>query len=765
MPSGNFIITQIGIFQMRKLLHNAPFLAKRLFFSSPIVTLGLMFFSYYHLELNVAQIVQIIILVLSHTLIKVKAAGILSGQLPLAGLYLFELAFLTFSLPTHLRSSFAVIFLFTLPFHYLLQGLFFRMSLLTLFGALFYLKKFHQSQVEFELVLIYIFIAVTITNHSKSKDASSSEILSPDIKPTKPRLPSMVLQPDDTIDSSEEPHILGISHDCRNLLNSLMACLNIMKHHDPKLAENIYHQSALSTSEVLTDLMEQLLHKMMRQEMSEEPKNTSIPDLLEKLWILESPAIKEKNLRGSFKIETGTPLNVNICERSIRQVLLNLIGNSIKFADKGGITLKVGWLTEDEHHEEKEHHSQSITLCHSLTEHEGTLSRLNSIEELNEIPKFKQIKSVSLSPNILRENPILAEINFSRPKFDLSPTLDDIDKMPSKRGTLVFKLIDNGCGMRKDSIPEIFKKFSQVHPNQKKRRLGFGIGLWYAKHLVDQMNGTIELDSHLNIGTTTTIKIPCDVVPPQEVEAQKPKRILILESDHMTKLFLKIYFYQMGAEVTSPDPETSEIENLIFDNYSLIFCSDSLYLQTSVKVIFPPEKLVIIEDDVLTPEAQIKVNPDKTLKKPLKLRDMEEILAKTHAFNDSIKGKEHRIKGFILAADDDPFCLSYLASEFQQKGLPCLMAKNGQEALDLFNKFCDDITLVVTDSNMPKLTGLELSKKIREVKSTQEVKIVVLTGYDSEDFISAARASGVDKVLVKPLRHSTLAQILKLKPH
>lgn len=66
--------------------------------------------------------------------------------------------------------------------------------------------------------------------------------------------------------------------------------------------------------------------------------------------------------------------------------------------------------------------------------------------------------------------------------------------------------------------------------------------------------------------------------------------------------------------------------------------------------------------------------------------------------------------------------------------------------------------IIITDINMPEINGLEMIKKIRQ-KDTN-IKIIILSAYTNTEYLLEAVELGLEKYLVKPIRHDTLFPIL-----
>lgn len=83
---------------------------------------------------------------------------------------------------------------------------------------------------------------------------------------------------------------------------------------------------------------------------------------------------------------------------------------------------------------------------------------------------------------------------------------------------LIFKIEDTGCGIKKEDQEKIFENFSQLNSYKNRNAEGTGLGLSITKHLVELMNGKIELESVYGEGTTFTVSIPQKIVDKRTLE-------------------------------------------------------------------------------------------------------------------------------------------------------------------------------------------------------------------------------------------------------
>jgi hypothetical protein len=76
---------------------------------------------------------------------------------------------------------------------------------------------------------------------------------------------------------------------------------------------------------------------------------------------------------------------------------------------------------------------------------------------------------------------------------------------------LQFKITDTGVGIPTETIPFIFKMFEQGDSSATRRHGGLGLGLYVSKHFAELLGGKIEVESHIEHGSTFTVNLPIAV--------------------------------------------------------------------------------------------------------------------------------------------------------------------------------------------------------------------------------------------------------------
>lgn len=120
----------------------------------------------------------------------------------------------------------------------------------------------------------------------------------------------------------------------------------------------------------------------------------------------------------------------------------------------------------------------------------------------------------------------------------------------------------------------------------------------------------------------------------------------------------------------------------------------------------------------------------------------------------------------ILVVDDEadiqPLFLQRFRKEIRNNEVEFSFAQSGEDALDYLKEKHSEVVLILSDINMPGMSGLELLTHIREDFDTPPPPVVMMiTAYGDEENYRQAMEKGADDFLTKPLDFNLLKEKLK----
>jgi len=108
----------------------------------------------------------------------------------------------------------------------------------------------------------------------------------------------------------------------------------------------------------------------------------------------------------------------------------------------------------------------------------------------------------------------------------------------------------------------------------------------------------------------------------------------------------------------------------------------------------------------------------------------------------------------ILIVDDYANGRQVLRERLEMQGYACQEVEDGSAALRAIQTKCFD--LVITDNEMPVMTGIQLLQYLAERPEDQPPPVIFFTGHPSNELSNAAQAAGACAVLEKPFKNQEL---------
>lgn len=112
----------------------------------------------------------------------------------------------------------------------------------------------------------------------------------------------------------------------------------------------------------------------------------------------------------------------------------------------------------------------------------------------------------------------------------------------------------------------------------------------------------------------------------------------------------------------------------------------------------------------------------------------------------------------IMVVEDNLMSYKLIEAHLQRKNLQLLHAVDGYQALELFRSD-DDIRIILMDIQLPRLSGLEVTRLIRE--TDQDVPIIATTANAFDEDRIACKEAGCTNFITKPINFNELFDLLK----
>jgi len=315
----------------------------------------------------------------------------------------------------------------------------------------------------------------------------------------------------------QKTFILSFSHELRNPINSLLGNLQLVLQGEAlsQKARDMINIAKVCGDILLhgiNNVLDTGKHEIGKLEVN--PVPTKLHELFQRTWGIYSELLRQKRLKGQLKIEKSTPPMVKIDSHKVNQILLNLIGNAVKFTEKGSVTVTIKWLKSTKVSGKCFEPVPYDDVDEGLFEKEDNLSTVNS-------GKFTESFSGSFMV-----------LNETKRQFSYDEVMSPDQEV---EGVLKIVVKDTGSGMKKEALEKLFQKFSQVSENISQRQIGTGLGLYITKEICRAMDGEIKAYSRPGAGTTFIVCLPAIALPLNQMARTNSRVILEKLTDRRIK--------------------------------------------------------------------------------------------------------------------------------------------------------------------------------------------------------------------------------------
>ncbi|MEH1901360.1 MAG: CHASE2 domain-containing protein [Nostoc sp.] len=304
----------------------------------------------------------------------------------------------------------------------------------------------------------------------------------------------------DAANQAKSEFLANMSHELRTPLNGILGFAQVLEASPNMTAKNlegvgVIYQCGSHLLMLINDILD--LSKIEARKLDLVATSVHLPNFLHGVTEICGIRAEQKGITFNVLISDRLPLAIEVDEKRLRQVLINLLGNAIKFTDSGSVTFKVEVIS----------HSSLVTCTEPC--------RWRSLSQRSIGEESKQMTPLATSRGTLSAVP---DGGNRQNRTADAPNNVPCASLPDAQGTLTptqlltddngqithqkirFQIEDTGIGMSPDHLEKIFLPFEQVG-EQGQRSEGTGLGLAISHRIAALMGSQIQVQSHLGEGS------------------------------------------------------------------------------------------------------------------------------------------------------------------------------------------------------------------------------------------------------------------------
>lgn len=511
--------------------------------------------------------------------------------------------------------------------------------------------------------------------------------------------------------NAKSEFLASMSHELRTPLNGVIGFSDLLRQTDLTDSQFQYVKAVNTSANSLLDLINDVLDfsKIEAGKLELYPERTNLIELSEQVTDIVKYRAHEKNLELLLNISSDLSYNIFADKLRLRQVMVNLLGNAIKFTENGEVELKI--------------------------------EASNSLDKTNEIELTFSVRDSGIG--ISKENHSKIFESFSQADGSITRKFGGTGLGLAISNKLLHQM---GSQLELDSEPGKGSKFyfTVRFPVEKGKSIdNKDLNIHNALILDDNSTNCSILQ---NILKKKGIQTDVAITAAEAVEMlNKEKKYDLIIVDYHMPAMDGLEFVRCIREKFHSGLNKQQIIFLYNSNDGPQMLDELKELGVHSHLVKPVKVTELFEvfDKLSSSEDKHKENTEE-MKTPLAIHAQNKIYS-------------------IMIADDNETNIM-LASAIVSKLIPgvnVLKPRDGKEALQIFKEITPD--LILMDIQMPGMSGYETAMAIRnfEANSKSHVPIIALTAGTVKGELERCKQAGMDDYITKPIISGTIQSVLQ----